>query len=879
MAMAWHAGVGICAMCALFFLGAQVLAAGQSGQGVNLPESGVVLRDSPNPLRYFDVTGRKSAAFGRQNGQFEAWIYPVKLLHNFRLEFQQLGQPEAVRGENILREVVTRPESTTLVYVHPNFTVREVIWAPLDEPALLVYFESDSAKPLDITAAFVPDFKPMWPASFGGQHSSWLAGEKAFALSDATEKPTALVGSPAVSAYTEFTDHQLASGEMILRMRFEPGKAGSAPLALAMALSLDGASDATAVYRDVLARSRELFEKRVAHHREFLARTFSFEAPDAELNQAVLWSKLTLDAGWVCHAKYGCGLVAGYGPSGVGERPGFDWWFGGDAMLSSWALEDMGDLDGALQALRFLKERQRSDGKVMHEMTQSVDLLDWFGKFRYAYYHADTTPMYLYSLGQYWRRTGDTKFLEEFWPSIEKAYSYCLSTMDSADGLMDNMKAGLAAVEVGVLRGKVVKDIYLEGFWVGALEALGPMAAAKGEKSLAEETVQRAAKARDSLEKKWWTAEQRAYTFGISSDGQRTDLVGVWPSVLLALSDEMNSAQSTAAAASIANPAIATDWGARWLANENPLYDPLSYNNGTAWPFMSGFAAWAQYRHGLPLAAFALWSSVARLTGLTAPGAVPELMNGDRYLAGEFAVPHQLFSSDGVLLPAVRGELGLEVRGPDTTSEHSLQLSFAPNLPADWPFLRFERYAIGKGHLSGEILQRPRQTILEVKYDGDSAIIASLVPSVPAAARIKTVLLNDKLTKYSIRDLGSFVRLDLAPVRVEPASRVVVTVDYEGGIGIVPPAPSPHPGERSSTLKILGVKSYNQNPSCLVQISVAGLAGRTYRLELVSSLPNLRVAGLPINKTDSGYLVDVPFAGDKAGERSRYATQQVCLAN
>jgi glycogen debranching enzyme len=43
----------------------------------------------------------------------------------------------------------------------------------------------------------------------------------------------------------------------------------------------------------------------------------------------------------------------------------------------------------------------------MHEMTQSVDLLDWFGKFHYAYYHADSTPMYLYSLGQYWRRTGD----------------------------------------------------------------------------------------------------------------------------------------------------------------------------------------------------------------------------------------------------------------------------------------------------------------------------------------------------------------------------------------------------------------------------------------------------------------------------------------
>lgn len=874
-----RASIALCGASVLFSAGARMASAGQSAPSMKLPESGVVLRDTPNPLRYFDAAGRKSAVFGRQNGQFEAWIYPVKVLHNFRLEFQQEGQPEAVRGENILREVVTRPESTSLVYVHPNFTVREIIWAPLDEPALLVYFDVDSSKPLDITAAFVPDFKPMWPASFGGQHSSWLAEEKAFALTDVTEHPTALVGSPAVRAYTEFTDHQLASGETILRVRFESRKVDAGPIPLALALSMDGAANATAIYRDVLARSRELFEKRVAHHREFLERTFSFESPDAELNQAVLWSKLTLDAGWVCHSNYGCGLVAGYGPSGTGERPGFDWWFGGDAMMSSWALEDMGDLDGALQALRFLKARQRADGKVMHEMPQSVDLLDWFGKFRYAYYHADTTPMYLYSLGEYWQRTGDAKFLEEFWPSIQKAYSYCLSTVDSADGLMDNTKAGLAAVEVGVLRGKVVKDIYLEGFWVGALDAFARMAAAKGEKSFAEEAAQRAAKARDSVEKAWWSADQRAYTFGISTDGRRTDLIGVWPSVMLALSPEMNSSQSRAAAASMAAPAIAADWGARWLANDHPLYDPLSYNNGTAWPFMSGFASWAQYRHGLPLAAFALWSSVARLTGLTAPGAVPELMNGDRYLAGEFAVPHQLFSSDGVLLPAMRGLLGLEVHGPAAAIDHELQFSFAPNLPADWPFLRFERYAIGKGHLSGEILQEAMQTTLDVKYDGDSAIVGKLAPSVPAAARIKSVQLNHKPAKYSVRDLGSFVRVELAPVKIESASPTVVTVEYEGGIGIVPPAPRSQPGERSSALKILGVNSYTQSPRCLVQISVAGLAGRTYPLQLISSMQDLRAAELRISKTGSGYIVDVPFDADNASARPGYVTRQVCLTN
>ena len=842
----------------------------------NLPESGAVLRDSPQPLRFFDATGRKAAVFGRQDGQFEAWIYPIKLLHNFRLEFQQEGQLEPVRGETLLRQVVTRPESTTLVYVHPNFSVREMIWTPLNEPAVVIYCDVDSSKPLDITAAFVPDFKPMWPASLGGQHSSWLADEKALALMDATEGPTALIGSPVVSTYSQVTDHQLAAGEMLLRMRFTPGESPSTLPPLVMALSMESEAKASGVYHDVLTRSAELFQQRVAHYRQFLDRTLSFESPDPNLNRDFLWAKLTLDSGWVCHPRYGCGLIAGYGPSGVGERPGFDWWFGGDAMMSSWALEDAGDLDGALQALRFLKGRQRADGKIMHEMTQSVDLLDWFGKFHYAYYHADSTPMYLYSLGQYWRRTGDAKFLDEFWESARQAYAYCLSTVTPNDGLMDNTKAGLAAVEVGVLRGKVVKDIYLEGFWIGALEAMGPMSDAKKDKSLAQDASQRAAKARDSLQKNWWSPEQHAFTFGISADGRRTDLNGVWPGVLLALSSQLDSQQAAAAAAVFAKPDLATDWGVRWLSNAHPLYDPLSYNNGTAWPFMSGFAAWAQYRHGLPLSGFSIWSSIAQLTGLSSPGAVPELMNGDRYLPGKFAVPHQLFSSDGVILPAVRGVLGLESQGTSSGQNGALQVSFSPNLPADWPFLRFRRYAIGDGHLSGEVLQQRSQTILRIMYDGNSPVTARLAPSLPAAARVTNVQVDGKPVKFSVREFGSFVRVEIAPVTLRASQQLTFTVDYNGGIGIVPPTPHPQPGERTSSLKILDAQSNTQNPKCLVQLILAGLAGRTYPLQIITTLPNLQAAGLKLEKTETGYILQIPFEGSTPGN---YVTRQVCLAN
>jgi glycogen debranching enzyme len=842
-------------------------------QSASLPESGRVLRESPQPLRYFDATGRKAGVFGRQSGLFEAWIYPVKLLHNFRLEFQQEGLLEPIRGETLLREVITRPESTTFVYVHPNFTVREIIWTPLNEPAVVIYFDVDATKALDITAGFVPDLKPMWPASFGGQHSRWLAEEKAFAIADGTEQATALVGSPAVSGYSEFTDHQLAAGEMLMRMHVTPDRVSSISPPMVMTLSMESEASARALYRGVLDRARKLFEERVEYHRKFLERTLSFESPDPELNRDFTWAKIALESGWVCHPIYGCGLIAGYGPSGVGERPGFAWWFGGDAMMSSWALEDYGDLSGALQALRFLKARQRADGKMMHEMTQSAELLDWFGKYHYAYYHADTTPMYLYSLGQFWRRTGDRKFLDEFWPSAKKAYAYCVSTVTPEDGLMDNTKAGLAAVEVGVLRGKVVKDIYLEGFWVAALEAVADMASITGDKDLSADATLRAAKAHESLKKDWWSPDQHSFTFGMSSDGHRTDLLGVWPSVLLALSDQVDPKQAALGAGSFAASGLSTDWGVRWLTNESLLYDPLSYNNGTAWPFMSGLAAWAQYLHGLPLAGFATWSAIARLTGLSSPGMIPELMNGDRYLPGEFAVPHQLFSSVAVVVPAVRGVLGLETMGIANGPDKSMRVSFAPNLPANWPFLRFQRYAVADGSLSGEVSQQRGQTAIHLQYQGNSPITINLAPALPAVSRVNSVRIDGKPQKYSVHQFGSFLRLEVPPVVLRPSQQITFSVEYEGGIGIVPPRPRPEPGERTSSLKILDVQSDAQNHGCLVKLTVAGLGGKHYPLAIVSSLPQMQADGLPVRKTESGYEIEVPFDGQN------YVTRQVCLGD
>ena len=53
-----------------------------------------------------------------------------------------------------------------------------------------------------------------------------------------------------------------------------------------------------------------------------------------------------LDKGFVCNPQLGCGLVAGLGPSGrLRTRPGFGWFFGGDAFMNMSAMTAYGDFE------------------------------------------------------------------------------------------------------------------------------------------------------------------------------------------------------------------------------------------------------------------------------------------------------------------------------------------------------------------------------------------------------------------------------------------------------------------------------------------------------------------------------------------------------
>jgi len=168
------------------------------------------------------------------------------------------------------------------------------------------------------------------------------------------------------------------------------------------------------------AREQELRRLNVATLGTGNRQLYLSDTPDARVNEAFSWAELSIDQ---MRFKLGAetGLAAGWAASGELARPGFGWFFGRDTLWSLFAIDSYGDFALAREALEFLIARQRSDGKMMHEFSQTSNEVDW-AAMPYFYASADSTPLFIIAIADYVRRSADLEFLRENWASVMRAY-------------------------------------------------------------------------------------------------------------------------------------------------------------------------------------------------------------------------------------------------------------------------------------------------------------------------------------------------------------------------------------------------------------------------------------------------------------------------
>ena len=803
------------------------------------------------PQVYFDAVGRQSAIFSHESGTFEAWVFPFKLFHDARFSIVVDGQDNPIDFAACVERVIVRPEATTLVASNQLFTIRAHFLSPINEAGSLVLLDVDSARPLTLTVSFVPDLKPMWPGGLGGQAVGWRADLKAFVITESRRKFNAFFGSPAATKGVSTPAHQPGPGAVRFELKIDPQQARRSFYPLVIAAGFNGRQPVIDLYNRLAATIPQQYQQTVAHYRRLRDEMMSIETPDRQLDLAFEWAKVALDKGLINNPDLGLGLVAGWGATGEGARPGFGWYFGGDAAINSLAMTGYGDFDAVQAAFRFLAKYQRADGKITHEISQSAGMIKWFEEYPYAFIHADTTPFYIAAVGNLLAQSGDRKFVEELWPVLTKAYQFCADNDSDGDGILENSKAGLGASELGSLLEDLHQDIYLAAVNVEASRAMQQMAALHGDAQTEKVAADRYKRGRQAINERYWNQAEGRYAYALTRSGKQNMELTAWTAVPMTfrLPDDDKAG---ATLAGLASAHLSTDWGTRMIGNNSPAYDPMAYNKGGVWPFLTGFVATAEYAYQRPHSGFAHLKQTANLTFDFALGAHPEILSGDFYRPLDEAVPHQLFSSGMVITPLVRGLLGLR---PDAPAN---KLIMSPQLPAAWDRLNVRNYCFGPHRISLEAVRSGTNKLrIEISKQDDEPVEVQLSPALPALSQAAKVRLDGQPTGIAV------VRSGIYPTSITQLTlrrRAVIEYSFNGGIEIDVPVTAPLPGDRTSSLKVLDVTTPAERKLAL---RVEGLSGRAYSLRLRGGLKPLNASGATLKGEAQGWhIAEIIFPGD-----------------
>jgi glycogen debranching enzyme len=806
-----------------------------------IPDGPLVLERAVQPGTYCEAVGRKAALLGLEEGVFEAWVFPFKLLHGLQMAVLMEGQAYPF--------VTVRPEALTIVYSHPAFTLRQTCFAPLEEPGIIILLDVDTHTPLSLTVSFFPDLNPMWPGGMGGQFCYWDEQEKLYVISESRFKFSGLIGSPYGRPQSSPPAHELANNPMRFQIPVDPNESAAHFLPIIIAGSTNpGLEEVKATYRRLLSTAEELLSATRTHYERLRQDMLVLGLPDKELEKAFEWARVALDKGLVENPHLGRGLVAGYGPSGVGRRPGFAWFFGSDAFLNSMAFNAYGDFATVRQAFSFLQRYQRADGKMMHELSQAGGLIPWFQEYPYGYIHGDTTPFYLVQMADYLRASGDLEFVRTSWPSLMKAYRWCVGCDEDGDGLMDHSKAGLGAAELGSLRQNIRTDIYLASLWVQALQAMQFMAQELGERSVVNEVRARHDKALQALHASFPNTAKGVINFALAKEGGVNDEVTSWPAVPL-LFGLFSPAEATPMLERFASAELSTDWGTRMLSARSGAYEPLSYNNGAVWPFLTGLVAAAEYRYGRAVSGLLHLMDIARLTTDDALGYHTELLAGDRYRALDTSVPHQLFGSSQFIHALVRGLLGLHGDALRRTVE------FSPQPPCNWEHFTVGNFRLGNERFSFTYTRRQGRLRIECEHQGKETFDLTCAPFLPVGSVVRQVRLNGEPARFVLSDSLGVVR---CAVRVSLGTTATVEIDYTAGLSVVPPVPSPRIGDPPQGLKLLHHRLDGKWHILLLE----GRGGRTYELLLHSEQRVVEAQGGEVDYLGGDrYTARITFAG------------------
>lgn len=342
--------------------------------------------------------------------------------------------------------------------------------------------------------------------------------------------------------------------------------------------------------------------------------------------------------------------------------PWYDALFGRDACISGAQLlafkpeiakEALASL-ARFQGTKVDHWRDEEPGKIPHELRRGE--LTNTGELPFAPYYGsiDSTPLFLFLAGEYYRWTADIKTLTELRPNLEAGLEWMRKYGDTnGDGYLDYEKRSVKGLvnqgwkdsadsmvhSNGELLRAPITLVEVQSYVHGALVRLADVFTAFGDETAAAAMRDEAAQLRKRFNRDFWIADENCFALALDGDGRAAATVtsnagqALWGGI----ADPELAAQL---AQRLLRRDMFSGWGIRTLSSESPSYNPQGYHVGTVWPHDNSIVAMGLKRYGHEAELNAVATALCEAARQFQYYRLPELFGGEEQSGHRKPVPY-----------------------------------------------------------------------------------------------------------------------------------------------------------------------------------------------------------------------------------------------
>jgi glycogen debranching enzyme len=391
----------------------------------------------------------------------------------------------------------------------------------------------------------------------------------------------------------------------------------------------------------------------------------------------------------------------------------------------------------AVDTLRYLARRQgvrensyteEQPGRIMHELRRGE--LARSGEIPHVPYYGtiDATPLWLVLLHETWRWTGDFGLVQELLSNARRALEWIDRYGDlDGDGLVEYASTSARGLvnqgwkdsgdgipfPDGRLPDPPIALIEVQGYVFDAKTRAAELFERAGDAATAIRLRIEAERMRAQVIDRFWLDDLG--TFALALDGHKQPLPTVTSNAGHLLWSRLPDPQHASRVAhALLGPDMSCGWGIRTLSARHPVFNPMSYHNGSVWPHDNALIVMGLSQYGLAADALPIVGATQDAAAAADLNRLPELYCGISRDGAAAPVSYPVSCSpqawaSGALFLMLQGVLGIFPDAP-----HHLLHIRNPVLPSHLQELTITNLAVGRARVSLHFARHTTRTLVNV---------------------------------------------------------------------------------------------------------------------------------------------------------------------